>query len=91
MSGSIQESGSGLEAHLDVQQLSAGPPESSGGPPESSGGPPRCPVEVVWPFRMSGSGRDTLPDDPEGWEALPEVREAKPEVRECLGHPPGCL
>ena len=45
----------GWEALLDVRQL-------SGGPPGCAEGPPNCSGVVGWPFRMSGSGRETLPD-----------------------------
>ena len=55
---------SGWEALSDVWEL--------------SGGPPGCPEVVRWPSRMSGSGR----------EALPEVREALLEVRESLSDVP---
>ena len=37
------------------------------------------------PFRMSGSGRETLPDVPEGWESLPDVREWSGGPPECPG------
>ena len=39
---------------------------------------------------MSGSGRDTLPDVPEGWEALPDVRQLSCVPPGCAGGPPGC-
>ena len=35
------------------------------------------------PFRLSGSGWETLPDVREWWKALPDVREWS-------GNPPGC-
>ena len=42
---------------------------------EWSGDPPGCPGVVGRPFRMSGSGRETLADVPEFWEALLDVRQ----------------
>ena len=46
------------------------------------GGPPGCPGVVGSPFRKiersartSGNGRDTLPDVPEGWKAIPDDRQ----------------
>ena len=49
-----------------------------------------CPGEVRRPsqkfgrpYRMFGSGRETLLDVPQGWEALPDVWEALMAVREC--------
>ena len=40
---------------------------------------------------MSGSYRDTLPDVPEGWEALPDVRQLSGGPPGCAGGPPSCL
>ena len=40
---------------------------------ERSGGPPVCLGVVVRPSRMSGCGREALPDFREWWEALPDV------------------
>ena len=34
---------------------------------------------------MSGSGQETLPDVPEGWEALPDVRQLSGGLPGCLG------
>ena len=34
---------------------------------------------------MFGSGRDTLPDVPEGWEALPNVQELSGDPSGCQG------
>ena len=45
------------------------------------------------PFRMSGSGRESLPDVRGGWEALPDVREwsgVSPGCPGWSGGPPGC-
>ena len=74
------------EALPDVWELSGGPPESLGGNPGSSGGQLAGPEMVGThsrmslrsgrPFRMSGSGWETLPNVREGWEALPDVQEA---------------
>ena len=50
---------------------------------EWSGCPPGCSGVVGRPSQMSGSGRETLPDVPEWWEALLDVRE-------WWGGPPGC-
>ena len=39
---------------------------------------------------MSGSGRETLPDVPEWWEALPDIRvwsKGYPECSEMVGSP----
>ena len=50
-----------------------------GNPPGSLAGPLGCPGVVERPSRMSGSGRETLPD----------VQEALSDVRECSEVPPG--
>ena len=50
-------SGSGREAFPDVW--------------EWLGGPPRCPGVVGRPYRMSGSGPDTLPGCPKGPPGCP--------------------
>ena len=58
------------EALLDVCELSRDTP----GSPKVVGGPPECPGVVGRTSRMSGSGRETLPDVPEWWEALLDIR-----------------
>ena len=71
-------SGSGREAHSDVQECSGGPQMSESGwealPDiwEWSGVPLGCPGVVGIPSRMSGSGR----------EIFPYIREALPNIRE---------
>ena len=54
---------------MDVQEALPDVWEWSGGPPEFSG-------VVGWPSRLSGSGRETLLDVREWWEALSKVQEA---------------
>ena len=94
---------SGQEAIPNVREWSRDPlgcpgvmggplgcPGVVGGPPGSLGvvgGPPGCP-EVVWmPSRMSGSGRQTLPNVPKWWETLLHVRQLSggtPKILEAL-------
>ena len=62
---------SGQDAFLEVQVWSDDPPECSG----VVGRPSQISLSGGTPFRMSGSGRETLPDVPERWEVLPDVRE----------------
>ena len=62
-------SGSHWEAHGDVHKW--------------SGVFTGCPGVVGRTNRMSGSGREALPDVRGGWEARPDVRERS-------GRPPGC-
>ena len=65
----------GWEALPDVRQLSGGPPGYAGvvrRPSQKFGRPSWKFGRLNW---RSGIGRDTLPDDPEGWEALPDVWE----------------
>ena len=38
---------------------------------------------------MSRSGREALPDVPEGWKALPDVRQLSSGPPECVGGSPG--
>ena len=93
-------SGSGREALPDVREcrealthvrkLLRGPLGSPGGRLGSPGGNPRCPVVVGWPFRMSGSGREALPDIRECWEALTHVRRLLGGPLGSPGEPPGC-
>ena len=52
---------------------------------EWSGGPTGCPEVVVRAFGMSRSGRETLPDVLEWWEALPDVREWSGGPSKCPG------
>ena len=52
-------------------------------PPKCPEEPPRCLGVDGRHFWMSGSGRQTLPDVRERWEAFPDVREWS-------GVPPGC-
>ena len=40
---------------------------------------------VGWPYRMSGSCLETLPDVPEGWEAIPDVRQLSGGLPGCPG------
>ena len=54
-------SGSGRETLSDV--------------PDCSGDPSECSGVVGWPYRMSMSGRESLPDVWEWWEALTDIRE----------------
>ena len=62
---------SGLKSFPDVQEWSG----VVGDPPKSPEGFYGYPVVVGWPYRMSGSCRETLPAVPEGWEAIPDVRQ----------------
>ena len=80
------------EALLDFREWSGGSHGSSRGPIGCLGVVGRPSRKFGRPSRMSGSGLETLPDVPEGWEsfwmscrcreALSDVREALPEVRE---------
>ena len=81
----------GWKAFPDVWQL-------SGGPPGYAGGTPACPAVVGRPYqkfwrpsRKFGNGLYTLPDVPEGWEALPNVRQLMSGPSEYAGGPPSCL
>ena len=81
---------------MDVREL-------SGGPTERLGVPPGCPGVVGRPSRMSGSGRESLPDVREwlrGPPGCPEVVERPyrmsgsggedlPDVWQGSGDPPG--
>ena len=62
--------GSGREALWDGRQW--------------SGGPLGCPGVVERPSRMSGSGREALPD---GRESLPDGREALLDIRDWFRRP----
>ena len=55
---------------------------------EWSGGPPVCQGMVVRPYRMSGSGPDTLPDFRKD---LPDVRKNLTDLREWSGGSPRSL
>ena len=60
-------SGSGRETLSDVQEWSGGPPGCPGvvgRPSQRPGGPSGCPGVVERPSRLSGSGRETLPNVP---------------------------
>ena len=66
-------SGSGREALPNVR--------------EWSGGPPRCPGVVVKPSRMSGR---PVRMSGSGREAIPDAQETISDIREWLVGPPGC-
>ena len=66
MTGSVRES------FLDVREWSDVLQDIR----EWSRGMPTFPGVVKWPYRMSGIGRETLPNVREGWEVLPNVQEA---------------
>ena len=74
-------SGSGWDAVSVVRAWS----EDTSGCPVVVVVSPGCPGEVGRPSRMSGRGRETLPDVSERWEVLLDVWEwqgSLPEVRE---------
>ena len=76
-------SGTGRLALPDVREWSGVP----SGCPGVVGCPPGCPEVVKMPSRMFGSGRETLPNFAEWWEALLHVwklSRGTPEIQEAL-------